>query len=146
VHDGNREIEYVRAGSGRTVILLAGPAANGSAPLFEALAHKHRVIQPTNHEAASNLTWLAGFLDCLGVARMSLIASAEYALPALQFALAEPERVERLALLNADAQDAENAPLTDVLVERSQPLLLLAANGNGPLPTQIQALVEFLAS
>ncbi|MGH7469898.1 MAG: alpha/beta fold hydrolase [Longimicrobiales bacterium] len=145
VHDGVRQIEYVRAGAGRTVILLDGSAANGSVSLFTELARDFRVIQPEGHPAVSDLSWLAGFLDALGMTQVSLVANGEHALAALRFTLTESDRVERLAILMSCAADPQDTqPLSDILVDRKQPLLLIACPEGEPTEEQRQALAGFL--
>src|SRR5262245_23183287 len=156
VHDGVRQIEYERAGAGPTVIMLVnGAVADGArARIFAELSRTCRVICPEWNSAQSNsregtvaedLTdWLAGFLDALGVARASVVASDQQALSALRFALTEPDRVERIALLLFQAPVLEDSQaLSDVLAHRRQSLLVLSPNGTGVLD-QLGTLADFL--
>ena len=142
-HDGAHQIEYARAGAGRTVLLLADSAEPGQRlpPLFCELARRHRVIQPMTVQAQGELTdWLHGFLDALGFRRVSLVATPQQALAALQFAMAEPDRIDRLVLLTEGAPAERLVALSDRLAERQQALLVLAADSTG----HQDALTEFL--
>lgn len=147
VHDGVRQIEYVRAGTGPTVVMLFDSAVDEVERdgVFAQLTRTCRVIQPDWNPGAEDLTdWLAGFLDALGVARVSVVASDQQALSALRFALTDADRVERIALLLFQAPGPENSQvLSDVLTHRRQSLLVLSANGTGLLE-QVDSLTEFL--
>jgi pimeloyl-ACP methyl ester carboxylesterase len=116
VHAGASTTDYLRAGCGAPVVLLgsAGPDP-GERSLFAALAGGFRVIAPVlppephagprDAAAPPFSAWLRGVLDGLGLAEASLVAEEAYALRALSFALTDPMRVSRVALLFRDAPD-----------------------------------------
>jgi len=108
-------IHYVDVGSGPVVVLLHGLADDvgvwGS--VMPALAAKHRVIaldqvgfgrsdKPLlDYRAATFVDFLDGFLNELKIDRASLVGNSLGGWIAADFALAHPERIERLVLCNA---------------------------------------------
>jgi pimeloyl-ACP methyl ester carboxylesterase len=112
--DGLR-IRYVRKGSGPPVVLVHGIASSvySWADVIPALAESHDVIAldlpgfggsdipPPGFSAARYVTVLRGFLDALGLARVRLVGHSLGGAVASAFAAAEPERVERLVLVDA---------------------------------------------
>lgn len=148
VHCGAQQTAYARAGSGPAVIILTRKDAGASAPWFE-LARSFRVILPDLEQPCGcrpdGPDWLGDFFEALGLRRASLIADEHYALAALHFALATPERIDRIALLRDDKNgQASLAPLTDVLAGRSLPMLLLPLTEAEPLSAQLPRLADFL--
>ena len=114
VYAGPSATDYVRAGKGATVLLLARHAPH---PLFATLVAHFRVIAPEPpHRIASHehgwgsaqpfASWLRGFLDGLGLSRVSLVADESFGLRALHFCLTEPMSVERIALLVRGVADS----------------------------------------
>ena len=103
---GATTTDYLRAGCGPTVLLLG---ADVDSPLLSALAARFRVIAPLpaadRAPPAPFSAWLRDFLDGLGVVGASVVAEEGWALRALRFALTDPTRVERIALLFRDAPD-----------------------------------------
>src|SRR6185369_3169354 len=105
VHCGARQLAYARAGTGPTLVLLTD--WNGEVPLprlFEELATSFRVILPelANVPRCPEATGcgVGDVLDTLGLHSASLVADPAYAADALQLALAEPERIERVVMLS----------------------------------------------
>lgn len=89
-------------GTGAPVVILAPgtPDANIWPELFEALSAGRRVYIPDLPDAE----WcfsprLAAFLDGLGLSAVTLVAPASFCVPALEFALLEPDRLQRLILV-----------------------------------------------
>lgn len=132
------ETEYLHAGQGEPVIVLAEPGAKGLATaLTRSLTSRHRVIVPQARRGAGPLwerlecpalsTWLQDFIDGLGLPNVSLVAVGRCALPALSFAMGDSERVRRLALLFHEGADplAEEPGATDLLARSGHPLLVL---------------------
>lgn len=111
VYAGPNETDYAHAGRGAAVVLI-GSRLNQ--PLFAALAVHFRVIVPempcriavpgTHAPSPPFSAWLRDFLDCLGIARVSVVAEESYALRALQFCLNDAT-VDRVVLLTRDATD-----------------------------------------
>lgn len=136
VDAGAVQTRYARAGTGAPVVLLA-PVPDGDAadPLVAGLARGFRVVAPEAPRLADTAfsAWLRGFLDGLGLARVSLVAREAYALRALGFSITDPLRVDRLALLYADCGDPAitAAPEPERLGYSGHPLLVHCASGCG---------------
>ena len=104
VRAADQVTRYVRFGSGTgaPVIILTPetPEANVWPELFEALAAGRRVYIPDLPDAewcfAPRLT---AFLDGLGLTSVTLVAPGSFCVPALEFALLEPDRLQRLVLV-----------------------------------------------
>ncbi len=124
------EIPYLRAGSGSPVLLIQTGADGtfASRSLLASLATRFRAIAPAAaHGPLAFSSWLRGFMDGLGLQRASLVATSSLGVACLGFALAEPERVERLVFLLRDAPDPvlPDGALPDRLSESGHPLLLV---------------------
>jgi 2-hydroxy-6-oxonona-2,4-dienedioate hydrolase len=109
------KVHYVDAGSGSVVVLLHGLADDVGVweSVMPALAAKHRVIaldqigfgrsdKPLlDYRAATFVDFLDGFLNELKVNRASLVGNSLGGWIAADFALAHPERIDRLVLCDA---------------------------------------------
>ena len=109
------KIHYVEAGSGAPVILIHGLADNVTIwdPVIPALAARFRVIaldqigfgrsdKPLlNYRVSTPVDFLDGFLTELKIERASLVGNSLGGWVAAAYALAHPERVERLVLSDA---------------------------------------------
>ncbi|HEX8693341.1 MAG TPA: hypothetical protein VF746_13025 [Longimicrobium sp.] len=159
VQTGAVETRYRRAGSGAPVLLLAGEGAQPLlASLLCELAMRFRVIAPEpwrarNGDAPPLATsaWLRDVIDGLGLARPSLVADESFGVAALHFALTDPARVGRLALVRSGAADPalDDGGIGDALLHSGHPILLLHAGPDGAPPGIGAAagdrLVRFLA-
>jgi 2-hydroxy-6-oxonona-2,4-dienedioate hydrolase len=108
-------IHYLEAGSGPAVILLHGLGGDTSnwSQTIAPLAAKFRVIVPDqigfgrsdkpllNYRVATLVDFLDGFMKQVGVERASLVGNSLGGFTAAAFALAHPEKVERLVLVDA---------------------------------------------
>lgn len=109
------KIHYLEAGSGPTVILLhglGGSAANW-APTIAPLAQKYRVLVPDqigfgksdkpmlNYRVATLVDFLDGFYKQAGVQKASLVGNSLGGFTAAAFAIAHPEKVDKLVLVDA---------------------------------------------
>lgn len=109
------KIHYLEAGSGPAVILLhglGGSAANW-APTIAPLAQKYRVIVPDqigfgksdkpmlNYRVSTLVDFLDGFYKQAGVEKASLVGNSLGGFTAAAFALAHPEKVDKLVLVDA---------------------------------------------
>ncbi len=108
-------LHYVDAGSGSVVVLLHGLADDVGVweSVIPALAAKHRVIaldqvgfgrsdKPLlDYRAATFVDFLDGFLNELKIDRASLVGNSLGGWVAADFALAHPERIDRLVLCDA---------------------------------------------
>jgi len=108
-------LHYVDAGSGSVVVVLHGLADDVGVweSVMPALAAKHRVIaldqigfgrsdKPLlGYRAGTFVDFLDGFLNELKIDRASLVGNSLGGWIAANFALAHPERIERLVLCDA---------------------------------------------
>jgi len=109
------KIHYLEAGSGPVVILLHGLGGDTSnwAPTIGALAQRYRVIVPDqigfgksdkplmNYRVGTLVDFLAGFYKELKIDRAALVGNSLGGWTAAAFALAHPEKVDRLVLVDA---------------------------------------------
>jgi pimeloyl-ACP methyl ester carboxylesterase len=109
------KIHYQEAGSGPVVVLLHGLGADGSswASNIVPLSAKYRVIVPDqigfgksdkpfiNYRVGTLVDFLNGLLKELKVERASLVGNSLGGFTAAAFALAYPEKVDRLVLVDA---------------------------------------------
>jgi hypothetical protein len=149
-----RETHYLRAGTGRPVLLLAGdPSVSGA--LVGALPRHFRAIapriSPPSPDAPEFIPWIRGFLDALGIPRASIVVGPCFAAQILAFSLLEPERVERLVFLIGACGDW-SADVDEGLVDRlgtsGQPLLATAFDpSDAPAASRtVTAIANFLAT
>jgi len=141
------KIHYVEAGSGAPVILIHGLADNVAIwdPVIPALAARFRVIaldqigfgrsdKPLlNYRVSTLVDFLDVFLTELKIERASLVGNSLGGWVAAAYALAHPERVERLVLSDA----AGYAALTKTMDSRALRALRVASRDDirylGPL-------------
>jgi triacylglycerol lipase len=109
------KIRYQEAGSGPVVVLLHGLGADGSswASNIAPLSAKYRVIVPDqigfgksdkpfiNYRVGTLVDFLNGLLKELKVERASLVGNSLGGFTAAAFALAYPEKVDKLVLVDA---------------------------------------------
>jgi pimeloyl-ACP methyl ester carboxylesterase len=109
------KIHYVEAGSGPVVVLLHGLGGNATNWAFNIapLAQKYRVVVPDqigfgqsdkpliNYRIATYVDFLDAFLKELKIERASLVGNSMGGWVAASFALAHPEKVEKLVLVDA---------------------------------------------
>jgi pimeloyl-ACP methyl ester carboxylesterase len=108
-------IHYLEAGSGPVVILLHGLGGSSSnwAPTIAPLAQKYRVIVPDqigfgksdkpllNYRVATLVDFLDGFYKQLGIQKASLVGNSLGGFTAAAFALAHPDKVDKVVLVDA---------------------------------------------
>lgn len=75
VQVGSRVTEYVRAGRGRTVLLISegGRCPLPPDPLLETLARSFRVIAATVPDGEDPFSWLRGLVEGLGMERPHVV-------------------------------------------------------------------------
>lgn len=109
------KIHYLEAGSGPVVILVHGLGGDASnwAPTIGPLAQKYRVIVPDqigfgksdkpliNYRVGTLVDFLAGLYKELKIERASLVGNSLGGWTVAAFALAHPEKVDRLVLVDA---------------------------------------------
>jgi pimeloyl-ACP methyl ester carboxylesterase len=109
------KIHYLEAGSGPVVILLHGLGGSTAnwAPTIAPLAQKYRVIVPDqigfgksdkpmlNYRVATLVDFLDGFYKQVGVQKASLVGNSLGGFTAAAFAIAHPDKVDKLVLVDA---------------------------------------------
>lgn len=150
VRAGDHVTRYMRfgTGTGAPVIILtpATSDANIWPELFDALSAGRRVYIPDLPDA----DWcfaprLAAFLDGLGLSSVTLIAPASFCVPALEFALLEPDRLQRLVLVPRGV--AEETGLTGRLTTStpSREISVLLVRREAATADAVQMVNEFVA-
>jgi hypothetical protein len=138
---GDVSISYVQAGEGLPVVVLgAAPESDTTRLLFlERLSRHLRVLAPAMEDGAraagggdggTRVAFsrrLRDFIDGLGLGPVGLVAEESFGVRALAFSLADPERVERVALVLRDGPDPSAAPGTtrDTFAATGTPVLVL---------------------
>ncbi|HZM71039.1 MAG TPA: alpha/beta fold hydrolase [Candidatus Cryosericum sp.] len=111
------KIHYLQSGRGAPVVLLHGTGGSADAwrPAMSALSRDLRVIAPDqigfgasdkppiDYTPGTLVDFLGMFLKQLGIDRASLVGHATGARVACLFALAHPDRVDRLVLISGTA-------------------------------------------
>ena len=109
------KIHYLEAGSGPVVILLHGLGGSTAnwAPTIAPLARKYRVLVPDqigfgksdkpmlNYRVSTLVDFLDGFYKQVGVQKASLVGNSLGGFTAAAFAIAHPEKVDKLVLVDA---------------------------------------------
>ena len=124
VRSGSAELAVSRSGDGATIVLLhAGVADRRSwlstvslLPDFETIAYDRRGFGDTKYEAEvhSSVDDLAAVMNACGVDRSVLVGSSQGGRIAIDFALANPDRVDALLLLGSAISGAPSQePIED---------------------------------
>lgn len=142
---GGHVIQYRRLGAGsrRAVFLSSTPIEQGDwAGVLGMLVLQHRLYVPVLQRPfdAEFADTLRGFLDGVGADTAVLIAAAPWSRAALDFAVAEADRIEQLILL-ASGADAAAALEEDIGQTTLSGLVL---RSDRPEPTVLEALSRFL--
>jgi hypothetical protein len=158
--DGIRA-DYLRAGTGRPVVVLVPPdgdergvlAFAGGWPLVaELLAARaagrcHLIVPVAPPEATGLADWLAAFADGLGVAGLALVVAEPLGAAARAFAVRESDLVSRLVVVRRLPADLPPAGPAVERVERiGIPLLVLTLSpDDAETADGRETLVGFLA-
>lgn len=128
--DGLR-LRYIEEGQGPAVILLHGASLGSSADVFirnltplakagfRAIAFDQPGFGlsdvPTDHSAGYRRKSIPKFIDALGLKKVALIAHSQSGNPAVQLALAEPERYSHIVVLGTGSllPPLEDKPQTE---------------------------------
>jgi pimeloyl-ACP methyl ester carboxylesterase len=143
----NQVIRYHRSGTGPVVLLLGADA--DPSPLWPevlgALTNGFRLIVPVLPVVDTAAQLLADFLEGLGVAGVSVIASSQYCIPALELALRDVDQIARVVLVpdGGSAGSAWDGALTTRAREASVPLLVIRRGT--PASEALTLLAHFLA-
>ena len=138
-------MRYRRAGAGRPLVVLRGSADALWPELDAELASRFRVVTPElSASCADTAAWVRSFLEGVGLDRVTLLAAEPCCLAALELALLDADRVERLVLVpSGTASDTGlDGTLAPTLAGVSMPLLLVR---RGLAATEARALLlDFL--
>jgi len=101
LHAGGMSIDYVRCGSGDTVVVLHAGEGDGAAvqSLIERLALDHRVIVPVLPGDGAFATALDNLLEGIGACSVELVAVGAFGRLAQDFIASRPGRVSSLVTL-----------------------------------------------
>lgn len=148
VRVGDSVTKYLRAGTGRPVLLLGSfePPFQAWPGLTAELAGNFRLIAPqlpANRDQFA--AWVRAFLDGLGLLKVSIVATDDVGVAAIGFALLENERVDRLALLSNDRSNegAFFGGIDDPLRESPMPFVVIHRDhASDPLAAMVSFLGE----
>lgn len=163
---GTLETPFLRRGHGPPVVALtraplphdhaldpeSAPDSDPIAGVAAALATHRRVTTvapPLDTASVKSFTgWLEGFMEGLGIPSAPIVASEDLALAAVHFALAHPDRVERLVLLGCHPPEVDGIVAGDVGGRPPVPLLILPSHtaGGTPASAAMEAMVRFLGA
>lgn len=123
-------MRYRRAGVGRPVVVLRGADAGDALwpELGAELVSRFRVFTPELPDDCDDVAaWVADFLDGVGLDRVLLLAAEPCCLSALELALLDALRVERLVLVPAGAagETGLDGTLATTFAGVSVPLLVV---------------------
>ena len=144
---GERSMRYRRLGAGRPVVLLSAlPATDAIWPeALEAIAAKHRVYAPDlSSEMAGIGPWLREFLDGVGAEHPTLIATSTLCIPALEYALLDPYRLQSLILIPDGSVDDTGLDGTLGTANGSATLPILVTRREHPSGSAAELLMRFL--
>jgi pimeloyl-ACP methyl ester carboxylesterase len=138
---------YIRVGAGQPVVIVDSTMSPSSLwpDLLGRLAEGRRVIVPEVHAAGDRFVgWLRSFLDGMGLPPVTLVATGELCVPALEFALLEPERIQRLVLVPSG--NAEETGLASVMTPSlgSTSVSMLVVRRDCPAVDAVALIERFL--
>jgi len=149
---GPVSIAYSCSGRGKPVLLLV-PGFSLRERLRERLADRFKVLAPEIGYRSGGIRgrlWLNGLIDTLGLARPQVVVAGPRVLEALTYGIAEPDQVDRIAILWRDPIVRTGPVLAPggAPAGLSPPVLLLplaaATPGNPIQPAEIEVLARFL--
>lgn len=141
----DRTMRYRRLGAGKPLVLLTQVGAEPWPDVLEAIAERRRIYVPDlPADQGGFVAWLQGFLDGVGAERPAIVATGTSCIPALEFALLEAERVDRLVLIPDGAADETglDGALSPSRDGPSLPILLLRREH--PDAAAVELMTRFL--
>ena len=101
LHAGGMSIDYVRVGSGDTVVVLHDGDSEGARvrALVDSLARDHRVIVPVLADDDRFAATLDNLLEGIGARSVGLVGIGGTERPAQEFVASRPGRVSSLVTL-----------------------------------------------
>ena len=150
VRTANHATRYQRfgAGAGTPVVILlpASAEANVWPELFDSLSTQRRVYLPDLPDSSECFSpRMRSFLDGVGLFNVTLVAPASFCIPALEFALLDPDRITRLILVPTGA--ADETGLTGALstTVQSKAVPVLVVRRDVAVSKAVQMVCEFVA-
>lgn len=144
---GERVTRYRRLGTGRPVVLLStAPLAEPLWPeATDAVAAVHRIYAPEIPSAITGFgPWLRGFMDGVGAERPSIIATSEFCVAALEYALLDPYRIHSLVLVPDGDSDETGLDGTISAANGAATLPILVLRREHPAGSAVELLTRFL--
>jgi hypothetical protein len=140
-------MRYRRAGaSGRPVVVVGAEAPDACWPeLAERLASHFRLILPEVPGDADPATWLARFLEGLGVQAVGMVALDRGVVPAVELALLDGERVGRLVLVPRGRAEETGLDGSLSVAGRDGRIPLLVVRRALPAAEAVPLILDFLA-
>jgi hypothetical protein len=148
VRSHDQVMRYRRSGVGPSIVMLRSPEVPAALwpELADALAARFRLIVPEPPTAGTDVThWLADFLEGLGIAGVSIVASEAFCIPALELALLGADQLVRVVLVPqapADETGLEGTLLTSM---GDAEVALLIVRRGVPASQALPLLMPFLA-
>lgn len=141
-------VRYRRSGAGRPLLLLHSP--QDSPPLWpevlDVLHSGFRLVIPDPPPRGTEAeTWLSALLDGLGLSEVTVVASDEFCIAALERALLEPDRVARVVMVvrGRGSEAVVDGSIDSIPRLASVPLLVL--RHDRPAAEVLPLVANFLA-
>ncbi|HSJ65217.1 MAG TPA: hypothetical protein VK922_15100 [Gemmatimonadaceae bacterium] len=144
----DRVMRYNRSGGGVPVVVLGAPGASDPLwpELHEALAGGFRLIVPELPRCDEDVAaWLAAFLEGLGTPTVRIVASSDFCMSALELALADLERIDRVVLVPRGEPSTAGLAGDVATVARRSTVPLLVVRRGVPAVEAVPLVLSFLA-
>lgn len=144
---GERVTRYRRLGTGRPVVLLSpAPLADVLWPeALDAIAARHRIYVPELPTDNGKFgPWLRGFMDGVGADHPTLVAASSLCIPALEYALLDPYRIQGVVLVPDGSVDETGLDGTIGAANGGATLPILVLRREHPAGSAAELLTRFL--
>ena len=142
-------VRFRRWGAGRAVLLLhSAPESRPLWPeLLDSLTSGFRLIVPDASPVGSDIdVWMAALLEGLGTSKLTVIASEEFCMPAMEHALLDPERVSAVILI-CPGRGSESCVIGSLGTTNQLPAVpLLMLRRERPAAEILPVVLRFLAA
>jgi hypothetical protein len=147
VRVGDAVTKYLRFGTGQPVVVVRSseePSLTWSTLLGGLMPHCRILLPEVPRPAEVFSIWLRAFLDGLGLLRVGLVADQNWAVPAIEFALLDSDRIARLVLVSE--APAEVGELDGALADpdRFSTIPLLVIHHDTPTTDVVESVSRFL--
>jgi pimeloyl-ACP methyl ester carboxylesterase len=140
----DRVMRYNRSGGGLPVVVLGGaePLWPG---LHEVLAGHFRLIVPELPRCTEDVAaWLAAFLEGLGTTKVRVVASSDFCMSALELALADLDRIDRIVLVPRGEPSSPGLAGDVATVARQSAVPMLVVRRGVPAEEAVPLVLGFL--